>query len=390
MKPALYVGLGGAGAWTVAKIKKRILEREAETGIKFPNAYLVMDTDDGTILNVKRALGYDILDDVTETVIYGAICNPRREYEKMLEYQRMNHSHVGSIYRSMAKWIDDKVARTFPDQSLQKGASAERQKGRIGGLTSSREIMNKLRDRMRVASQLMFQYLQKNPQDAQGDFSFPIYLISSCLGGSGSSMFLDTCKMISLVYRDVVSQGRGGGEADIQPIIYLPDPYLDKYRFGNDKLVYRYKANAFAFFSELDFFLYDRYFAPTEKGKEGKRIYDLYFDSEEDYVKTRRDIGWQPFKAATLVDSQLLGAQFKDISQMYDLVAEMMSQLCTTPTAYNAIQSKFDNQKGQIGTNPDLDSETGMQLARLRRDGLSRLGISQRANAQILHQPLPF
>ncbi|MDW8438745.1 MAG: tubulin-like doman-containing protein [Chloroherpetonaceae bacterium] len=364
MKPALYVGLGGAGTWTVAKIKKRILERERETGIKFPNAYLVMDTDDGTISNVKKDLGYDILNDVTEAVIYGKVCNPRREYEQMLEYQRTNNSHVGSAYRSMAKWIDDEVARKFPDQSLQKGASAERQKGRVGGLTSAREIMNKLRDRMKVATQLMLEYLQRNPQGETADFSFPIYLISSCLGGSGSSMFLDMCKMISIVYRDVVAQDRGGGEADIQPIIYLPDPYLEKYARGNEAILYRYMANAFAFFAELDFFFYDRYFAGHVPGQEGKRIYELYLDSEENYFKTTQNLSWQPFKAAKLVDSQLLGAQLQDIGQMYDLVSEMMAQLATTPVAYNAIQSKFDNQKGQIGIHPSLDTQTGMKLAR--------------------------
>ncbi|MFQ3599420.1 MAG: tubulin-like doman-containing protein [Chloroherpetonaceae bacterium] len=364
MRPALYVGLGGAGTWTVAKIKKRILERENETGIKFPNAYLVLDTDEGTISNVKKALGYNIIDDVTETVIYGKTCNPRAEYEQMLKYQRQNNTSVGSVYRSMTKWIDEKVATTFPNQSLQKGASAERQKGRVGGLMSSKEIMNKLRERMKTATQLMFQYIQKNPKEGGKDFSFPIYLISSCLGGSGSSMFLDTCKMISLVYRDVVSQGRGGGEADIQPIIYLPDPYLEKYAQGTEDLLYRYKANAFAFFSEIDFFFHDRYFGNKEPGKEGKRIYDLYFNSEEEYFKSRNDVSWQPFKAGILVDSQLLGAQLSDISQMYDLVSEMMAQLCTTPTAYNAIQSKFDNQKGQIGSKPYSEAETELQLAR--------------------------
>ena len=364
IKPALYVGLGGAGIWTVANIKHRILKRENEIGVKFPNTYLVLDTDEGTIQNVKNQFGNDILNDATETVIYGKTCNPRREYEKMLDYREQGRlMQTSSAHRSMEKWIDEQVAREFPNDSLSKGASAERQKGRVGGLFSKQEIMHKLRHQIRLTTQLIFEYQQRyRAQSSQNDFSFPIYLISSCLGGSGSSMFLDVCKMISLVYRDVVAQSKGSGEADIQPIIYLPDPYLEKYQMDNPSLVSRYKSNAFAFFSEIDFFFHDRYF--REQGKEGKRIYDLFFDSENDEVKSRIDLSWQPFKAGVLIDSQLVGVQFKDITQMYDIVAEMIAQLCTTPTAYNAIQSKFDNQKGQIGTNPELDEDKSLKLAR--------------------------
>ncbi|MFN3562705.1 MAG: tubulin-like doman-containing protein, partial [Chloroherpetonaceae bacterium] len=364
IKPALYVGLGGAGIWTVANIKNRILKREDELGVKFPNTYLVLDTDEGTIQNVKAKFGSDILNDATETVIYGKTCNPRREYEKMLQYHDQGRlMQAPSVHRSMAKWIDEQVARKFPNDSLSKGASAERQKGRVGGLFSKQEIMNKLRHQIRSTTNLIFEYQQRyREQSSQNDFSFPIYLISSCLGGSGSSMFLDVCKMISLIYRDVVAQSKGSGEADIQPIIYLPDPYLEKYQMGDPSLILRYKANAFAFFSEIDFFFHDRYF--VEKGKEGKRIYDLFFDSEDDEVKLRRDLSWQPFKAGVLIDSQLVSVQFKDITQMYEIVAEMIAQLCTTPTAYNAIQSKFDNQKGQIGINHDIDEDKSLKLAR--------------------------
>lgn len=244
MAKRMFIGLGGTGVKTLGPLKARLLDyyqrdvKRMEEECRF----LFVDTNDGDIARVKAEhQGMmppgRVFIDRSEMVDLGDV-NPFAIWDQI---NTTPPARRDAAQKSFMDWIDDRGVRALKNQELRKGASANRQQGRIA-LWARRDAFER---KIRAA------FLALRPVEGVQE-PITIYVVSSSCGGTGSSMFLDLLYLVNVLHVRMFARTR---PPVLRTMIFMPHFFATLEESRAD----RYRANAYAFFDEIQASLDDRY-----------------------------------------------------------------------------------------------------------------------------------
>jgi tubulin-like protein len=293
----LFIGLGGTGTVTLLNLKKRLLEYYDEEEVTRSFAFQYIDTDREELNRLKSSFSSEIarfgksfFNEETEYLWVGGFV-PRdiaAEYER----RRSSPERMREIDRNLDSWLDDRASTHFSQQVITKGADANRQLGRFCLMVKESEVVNALAGKINNLNSVRHQ--------REAEDHIQVYVVTSCCGGTGSSMFYDVLFICNRVYKDVAK-----GEPQIHGVIFSPFDYIRRMADqGLGDYVPRYKVNAWAFFEELEYAFWDRLYSDRSVSEKGTAIKSNSFNPDSAEVKNFQG-NWKPFASAFIVDSQL-------------------------------------------------------------------------------------
>lgn len=221
MKQVLFIGLGGCGLETVSRLSKK-LSANAEPDVRYH--YLYIDTDEDTRDSI----------------------NKEQKVIPLTNFINVGDTNPYKVYLQATKGSSEQDARTlewaisqerghltFPNQQLSDGAQADRMVGRTA-------LVQHFKDFKDAVEKYMNAFAEFKSND--GEVVEPdIWVVSSCCGGTGSSISIDTLYLIDRVANEK------GMHASVKLVLYMPKPFIDL----NEGL-HNYPLNAYAYMWELN------------------------------------------------------------------------------------------------------------------------------------------
>ena len=320
----IFIGIGGAGVSTVSLIKQKVYERYQESGTKTradqmneKYRFLFIDTDPRDInkANERNREIYEngripFINPQTELVSL-AQGNAHAIYEEAVQFPN------SMINQRILEACTPELAAMIPDQPLALGAGAFRMKSRISFARSMSEFQQKL--------QAHIEDLNSVKLTGGDDTRIMYWLVSSCLGGTGSGIMNDVLYYINMQHQRSI----GDGDPHLVYTMYMPKFYIDK-----NSTEEKYSANAFAMLSEVEAFK-----AMSMDQKRNKLFHRLAL--VKDYNLINSDARYDPFYYMIPIDCQTdKGANIG--SAMYSNTAEMLFYI-HEGNGGDALHSDVDN-----------------------------------------------
>ncbi len=257
MQKGIFIGLGGSGVTTVAHLKYKLLSRlNDEEQREFPNKckFIFVDTDTSTRQTINRhhrdILRSDLIQD-DEYIDFG-MTNPHQTY-----WHAKRESSPDDQQKRLLQWMDPRAANSLRDQPLQFGAGGSRIEGRTALWFNHGDLLRKIRAALNVLQDIRNQEEFSNERP-------PIWVFSGSCGGTGSSAVFD---LLYLIDREFRNRYPNFGDPFLRLVVFLPFGYIQENReFAQEK----YSPNAYAFISELQSFLKDRWIT-----KDGEKFKDF-------------------------------------------------------------------------------------------------------------------
>lgn len=333
--PALFVGIGGSGTYTVAKLKSLLAQAVPSGEFERLFQFRFIETDLGQLDRLRSAHSEDFqrdpqfIDPVTEWVHLGGF-NPYQVYEQI----RTNPGVPGNA--EILRWMDPDNARLFPNQPLEVGAKAHRQLGRFAFAHYVQTVEASFAGAMRGLQ-------DATASEARADLR--VYLVTSSCGGTGSSMFFDALMLLSAIRQQLAQV-----DPRLRAVIYGPRPFIEasERQVKDAELIARYAANAYAFFLELQFAfacLHQKTGAPAGSTLDIRQRFCRPGIS----VMKSFNTAWRPFEGAIVLEDRIDGAtpQFLSFNDggMYNATAELLSGLVLSA----------DREIDTVFANPSLD-----------------------------------
>lgn len=242
----IFIGIGGQGVKTVAKIKAKVYEKRfpeataSKTRLQAMNdsyRFLFIDTDQRDIDNANK--------DNRESFEHGKVpfINPQtdlinlgRANPQAIYYEAKQDQNT-LINKRILEACSPELSNRIPDQPLSFGAGAFRIKSRIAFAHSLADFQSKLQS---AISSL-------NDVKTVGGEDCIIYywVVSSSLGGTGSGIFNDVLYHVNQLHHQIV----GNGDPQLVYTMYMPKVFIDC-----NSSEEKYSLNAFGVFSELEAF----------------------------------------------------------------------------------------------------------------------------------------
>lgn len=331
----IFIGLGGAGVITAARIKEKLLRDVGDDLGKLSEdcRFIFIDTAADHITRINDAYGRQFNGNQlilsNERVDLGDV-NALQIYVRARD--GANANIASEEERHLFSFVDQKGTKEFKNDRMRDGASANRQQGRIGTWVHAGDIQTKINTAMQVLRNIGEESYNLDP--------VTIYLISGTCGGTGSSAFLDVAYLIDVKLKELYPTA---GDPKLRAVLFMPNYYVQRYR---DKQLGRniednYQNNAYAFFNEVKYFLRDRWGDQTDAGT-GKRFASVAVDPKSNRNISGANLIWSVFKFAICIDSTTeQGASLTD-SQMYGNTAEMLYHW-HRGNAQGTMISNFDN-----------------------------------------------
>ena len=327
MPKGIFIGIGGTGVTTVARLKAMLFQRAYNSDKAAMDAdctFIFYDTDAGAKNgaladpDLQRMMGtYPVIDQGTEYVDAG----PTAPYNTYKDAKNSNLSD--SKKQRMLEWaIDPDVQGHFqlPQKQLSEGAGAQRMAGRTG-IYRCKEAME---GRILTGLQGM-QKLAK--QGANLNVEHPaIWVFSSSNGGTSSSALLDVLYMADRLYKANVANA----DPYLRLVLYMPKEFIDV----NKENALTYGRNAYATLWELNEFRIDA-FLRNDGNKFGS------FAVHPDKTDWKDRAPWSVCSYVMAVDTESQSGKVS-LDQMYNNTAEMCYFLHTGAAGQKMV-SNLDN-----------------------------------------------
>jgi hypothetical protein len=307
MEKSIFIGLGGSGVDTLAKIKYKIYKsikspqgdnRPHHEIINDDHRFLFIDTDRRDVnsnnsfysgLYANNAVPL-ISDD--EFIDIGAF-NPKAIIENVIR-DKSNPKLLEAVNKT--------VYRKMANEPLRNGAGAFRLQGRTAferkGMAFHDAVLHAINDMKRLAN--------NNP-----NLDYNIWVVCSSCGGTGSSILIDVLYMITKAYKNLFPVD----DPKVKLVLYMPKFYINANANNSN-----YPLNAYALFSELDLLVADRF-----DGQSNSSImHRLNLLSEEATLKGQ----FKPFSYCIPIDFYTeADNNFRDKTEMFQNTAEMIFYL---------------------------------------------------------------
>lgn len=296
LSPTVFIGLGGTGMKTLARLRRRLHDRYGTADYWPIYAFLGVDSHKG---------------DLATGGVEGLSGKPIPEMDRI--NIGMREEDVAAVldglkvdYRHMAKWLTPTV-HMMSHHDFTDGAGQIRNVGRLLFLYH----INRLKERIvkaceRVTTHLAIQEAQKKGASA-GAFESPdvdVVIISSLAGGTGSGAFLDCAYLM----RALGSTGKVR-LGEVRGYLVLPDVFRNDLQTDVQReTVY---ANGYAALAEMEYF------------NDPKR-HPFPHQDWGDILPIQRNITAAAFDVCYLFSSNN-GAALVEAKEVYDLVSDALA-----------------------------------------------------------------
>ncbi len=304
--PTLFIGLGGAGTKTVLYLKSRLQRLFSKEEMASSFRFLLMDTNrnefDGLVKSFDSEITLDPdflrLDD--NYLLLGGF-NPKTQHAYIERNQTSDQC------KDIHEWLDPREAASFPNSAVSIGVGAQRQLGRFCFFHHWDEISNRLT--------AIFRDLNRAKSEEKIKGAIRTYVVTSCLGGTGSSSFFDLLYLLATDYQDLAH-----AEPDLRPVIFGPKFFLKQIgrETSSPKELGRYRANAIAFFTELEFAIN----AWRAGSKDHARLCARPVEMANRELAT---LSWCPYHAALVVDDQVEGGEKVFLTSLFQTTADLLA-----------------------------------------------------------------
>lgn len=221
MKQVLFIGLGGCGLQTVSQLSKKLSAKE-DPDVRYH--YLYIDTDEDTRAAINQ---YETVIPLTNFINVGDT-NPYKVY--LQATKGSTEQDVRTLEWAISQGPGHLA---FPNQQLSDGAQADRMVGR----TSLVQHFKDFKDAVEKYMNAFAEFKSNDGEVVEPD----IWVVTSCCGGTGSSISIDTLYLIDRIANEK------GMHASVKLVLYMPKPFIDL----NEGL-HNYPLNAFAYMWELN------------------------------------------------------------------------------------------------------------------------------------------
>ena len=329
----IFIGIGGQGVKTVAKIKAKVYEKRFPTATASKSRlqamndsyrFLFIDTDQRDIDNANRENrtsfergNVPFINPQTDLINLGR-ANPAAIY---YEAKKVPNNLIN---KRILEACSPELATKIPDQPLSFGAGAFRIKSRIAFAHSLADFQSKLQS---AISSL-------NDVKTIGGEDCVIYywLVSSSLGGTGSGIFNDVLYHVNQLHHQIV----GNGDPQLVYTIYMPKVFIDA-----NSTEEKYSLNAYGVFSELEAFKKMSY-----NSAQNTVMHRLAFNNDYNLVDSNKR--YCPFYYVVPIDIQTdKGTSLGSPHTMIQNTAEMLFHL-HNGQAGATFRSDIDNYMNDI------------------------------------------
>ena len=261
---AVVIGLGGSGIQCVSRIRSAVMADRIDQHARDAIAFLGIDAVDDKGQKPPLPAGVDLGSDYINLQGF----NPAA----YLKGQKPNDPFLQS-------WWDDRYK--VPNGPMNDGLKRERMLGRLCFHKDAATIRTRIGQAMTRAAAVRSEYVAEGDPGNVGS-EIPVYLVSSCAGGTGSSGFLEVVLAIHAAAKALALTPK------IRAFVLLPGVFAKEVlqQQMGEAAAQAQRANAYGFFKELDHFLVKSNELPTMMGmreieiEDGELIHQVYlFDS---------------------------------------------------------------------------------------------------------------
>ena len=247
---SLFIGLGGAGTYAVAELKRKMLDYGYDVS---QDNFLFIDTEQ-KIKDEYDFIGGDFVPlsgDSNTSYSVNSVRNDAEEQSKAI------HNDALAIQgRHFFTWFDKDSPSLKSNRDLTAGAEGARMFTRVM-LWKNYDIIKN-----RISNALT--YLDENDHDQNIE---RIYLVSGTCGGTGSGSVLDIMYMLGEIQND---NQEHDVDLKLTTILVMPHGYIKDLK-STDVRYEKYQTNAFAMLDEINACTKDFYL--VEGGNEGKSFF---------------------------------------------------------------------------------------------------------------------
>lgn len=309
---AVVIGLGGSGVHTLARLRAIVrdtsrTDRVAVDNVRFLAIDAVGQNSQLPALPKGTGLSPDEFLNIASTPL------------NAFEYVRQASQHDEAL---SASWD---TSYNAPNQPLTDGMKRSRALGNLAFRVQAGELLAAVRGTLDAVVALNPGQYRHGSESSKA--RIPVFIASSCVGGTGSSGFLH---VLHAVHRAAKACGV---DVAVYPVIFLPDVFMGVRASSLDSRMEEraHQSNAYAFFAEFDYVIsepraFDELLCPTDAMTTGVRALDVV-------------------ERAFLIDGRLTdGSQIGQVDA-YELAATGLHALLLTETR---------ELLGASGTNTDV------------------------------------
>ena len=345
MSHGIFIGIGGSGVKSLAKLKAKIYESYSDKELfSKETSFIFIDTDINDIdkiqadSNLIRMYGGRQIIDLNEFIPIGST-NPYNVRQNAITNKDKSGSHLKTwmILQGEGKY-------TPLQTSLTDGAGAMRMDGRT-------TIFRFAETHIIPAIERAIQKMKAVQPDLEGldtkdeanaKIAPNLWLISGSNGGTGSSMTLDILFIMDRLYQKYLKAA-----PTIRLALLTPQPYVN---LNQNRGLSQYPLNSFSFMWELNAMKMNA----DKEGLMSKLFVNNYFDKDDDKNLSPFD----PYAYVLAFDIETNNGASLDISDTFENVAKVLYLLSKTSAGGN-VNSHMSNRLADKTIEPSRPTGKG-------------------------------
>ena len=303
MRKGLFIGLGGSGIATVARLKAQLFQctyNYDKSAMDAGCTFIFYDNDEKAIEDIIQNPELQKMMDNCPVIDRNKEYISAREVSPMNAYCVARNADASDANsQRLLEWaIDPTVPGHFQFHSELDHGCTSRMEGRIALYSIKKRF-----ERCIIAG------LQKMHETIEEDAQPPeIWVFASSNGGTGSSALLDVLYLVDRWYKTILEDN----DPYLRLVLFMPKVYIDK----NIDAVKYYACNAYATLWELNEFRNDAV-AKKDGNKFGR------FAIQPDMPYWNNLLPWSVCKFVIAIDSEDQKGHLIDTAQMYKNAAEI-------------------------------------------------------------------
>lgn len=349
--PMVFIGLGGSGAEVVARLKDQIRQqfRDSKSPVFQSFQFLCIDTATFDRLPPSATA---VLDPDTEFVYIGGEVNPRSYVQTQL------YSNLDAA-QDLRLWIGDPpnpdILNLLPESCKGLGAERFRLVGRIFLYYHQPKVEEQLNKKFLNATSSAA--LIGGVGRIHAERGLRVFVVSGTCGGTGSGIFFDVLYMVNRIVHS-----HPEWRPEVHAVLMLPDYHINLHSVTNPRLVPYYKANGWAFFSELKYIL--------KNPEEFNRMAMDRMRAKREAVEGRGiPRGRQPLEFVWLFDAVIPGFGTQPTSNPSDFYAYMAKAF------YHQLATTFVRKEGEDSDQKGADVEARLSNVLSTMRQVDRQGV---------------
>lgn len=249
MPKGIFIGLGGTGVTTVARLKALLYKRSYSSDKEAMDAnctFIFYDTDNRAMDKAMNDPELKMMMDDHPVIDSNEFIDAGSTVPYNMYMHALDSSTSNLAFQRMLEWaIDPQVPShlQMPRQDLRGGAGTQRMTARTGVLYTKNEFEKRILEGLRKIQHLIGRGTNLKMEHPA------IWVFASSCGATGSSAILDVLYMVDRMYKTHVENS----EPYLRLVLYMPKSYIDLNRDNAPN----YACNAYSTLWELNEFRFD-------------------------------------------------------------------------------------------------------------------------------------